>query len=136
MSNLVVAFTVSCGVALLLMPGIRRLCRHVGLIDSPDGHRKLHQNAIALAGGIGIFAACLISMLLLFLLVPGIAEKLRADVSELWPIVAGGGVVLLVGVLDDRFALRGRQKLAGQILACGIVVAFVAIMSFNTALAF
>lgn len=123
MSNLVVAFTVSCCVALLLMPAMRALCRRFGLIDAPDGHRKLHQDAIALAGGIGVFAACLISILLLWLFVPAIAEKLNRNRSEIWPILLGGGIVLLVGVLDDRFALRGRQKLAGQILACAVVVA-------------
>lgn len=124
MSSLVVTFTIGSCVALLLMPAVRMLCQRFGLVDAPDGHRKLHQHSIALAGGIGIFFASVISCALLLVFTPSIAAPLIREQSELWPILFGGSVVLLVGLLDDRFALRGRQKLAGQILACGIVVAF------------
>ena len=39
-------------------------------------------------------------------------------------VLAAGGLICLVGVLDDRFDLDAIAKLAGQILAAGILVIF------------
>ena len=38
------------------------------------------------------------------------------------PLTLASAVIVLVGLLDDRFSLRGRQKLAGQLIAVGIVI--------------
>ena len=39
-------------------------------------------------------------------------------------MVAAGGVICLVGVLDDRFDLDAITKLAGQMVAAGVLVLF------------
>ena len=39
-------------------------------------------------------------------------------------MLAAGGLICLVGVLDDRFDLDAIAKLAGQILAAGVLVLF------------
>ena len=46
------------------------------------------------------------------------------DIKEYSGLVLGGGLLLLVGVLDDRFGIRGRQKLLGQILAATVLIIF------------
>ena len=44
--------------------------------------------------------------------------------SEIVGVLAAGGLICLVGVLDDRFDLDAIAKLAGQILAAGVLVLF------------
>ena len=39
-------------------------------------------------------------------------------------MLAAGGLICLVGVLDDRFDLDAIAKLAGQIVAAGVLVLF------------
>jgi len=39
-------------------------------------------------------------------------------------VLAAGGVICLVGIIDDRFDLDAVAKLAGQILAAGVMVLF------------
>jgi UDP-GlcNAc:undecaprenyl-phosphate/decaprenyl-phosphate GlcNAc-1-phosphate transferase len=38
-------------------------------------------------------------------------------------LLAGGAIIVVVGVIDDWVGLRGRQKLLGQIVASGVLVA-------------
>ncbi|HMP79561.1 MAG TPA: MraY family glycosyltransferase, partial [Pirellulaceae bacterium] len=62
-----------------------------------------------------------------FILVLSVWPELswRADDAwELGALLGAGTLIFIVGLLDDRFGLRGRQKLAGQILAVTILVAF------------
>ena len=44
--------------------------------------------------------------------------------SEIVGVLVAGGLICLVGVLDDRFDLDAITKLAGQILAAGVLVLF------------
>ena len=47
-----------------------------------------------------------------------------SDQSELLGLVIGSAIILGVGVLDDRFAIRGRQKLLGQFVAATVLIIF------------
>ena len=42
--------------------------------------------------------------------------------SDLAPLLCAAIVILVVGVFDDALELRGRQKLAGQLLAVAILM--------------
>lgn len=109
-------------ISLMLIPLVRRFCRQVGLVDNPDPTRKLHTGAVALGGGIAIF---LTSGLVYLFAIRGVFPELGVT-SGLWSerftgLTAASAAILLLGIIDDRFVLRGKTKLAGQML---IVSAF------------
>jgi UDP-GlcNAc:undecaprenyl-phosphate GlcNAc-1-phosphate transferase len=95
---------------------VRALAPRVGLTDRPDGRRKLDQRLTPLGGGLAVYVAMVVVILVLFL-VPNPCREglLRRTRSVLGMLAASGGIVLL-GLLDDRFGLRGRHKLLGQVL--------------------
>ncbi len=108
---LVGAFVLS----VLLTPICRRFAIAFGMVDHPDAHRKLHREPIALCGGPTILISSLIAAALAPLFVEGIRNRFWNDP---WPIVGlavGAIAIVALGMIDDRYALRGRQKLFGQI---------------------
>ena len=44
--------------------------------------------------------------------------------SDPFAVIVGGGIIVLVGVIDDRFELDSLTKLLGQITAAGVLVLF------------
>ena len=107
---------------MLIIPPLARLCRRIGLVDHPDGRRKLHENKIALCGGIAGYLATAISVAIAVPYLGGKWESLAHSTADLFPIFIAGSVLLAVGVIDDKVGLRGRQKLAGQLIATLILV--------------
>jgi UDP-GlcNAc:undecaprenyl-phosphate GlcNAc-1-phosphate transferase len=143
----IAAFLLALLIALGLMPLMSVLARRIGLVDHPDKHRKLHVNAIPMVGGPTIFIAtplAAISMIWLGMqygpLLNGWTDWISAwvpmnwtradvylvgdDLIELAGLWVAAFVLLLVGLADDRFGIRGRQKLLGQILTATILVIF------------
>lgn len=123
MSLVGLTFIVSCLLSLMLVPVVARCCRAYGLVDHPDGHRKLHAQPAALAGGIAVFLVVVFVTAVAAAINPRIAASLFGESLLHGGLAASALVLLLTGILDDRFALRGRQKLAGQIAASAILIA-------------
>lgn len=131
-NEVIIAFFAALAIALATIPLFSWIGRKVSLVDVPDEHRKLHRNEIPLIGGIAIFCATLAALGVLFGFRFGIfanwngwTEKFALefdDLRQLSGLLLGCFALLIVGILDDRFGLRGRQKLLGQLIACAIVV--------------
>ena len=112
-----------------------------GFYDLPEG-RKNHDRPIPYLGGVAIYVSFLgivgIHMWLLhflngdFPLVAWIGDHLRYSIAlgekpavlRALGIVLGGTLIFLVGLADDIYTLRARYKLAAQVIAAVIVVAF------------
>ena len=141
------AFFASLITALVAVPVLSRIGKIVGLVDLPDNKRKLHANAIPLVGGIAVFASTLIAVPFTVWLALNYQERFSdwsrslalkifedsnqlvvslrpSDQSELLGLLIGSAIILGVGVLDDRFAIRGRQKLFGQFVAATVLIIF------------
>ncbi len=117
--TVLVALTVS----LLLVPIVRAVFLRIGLIDKPDAVRKLQKQAIALGGGLAIFCSVCVTFAAIVLWDRYDGEGLLGTLGGQWRVLFGAaGCLMLVGLVDDAFSLRGRQKLLLQIL---IVVAVV-----------
>ncbi|MGD0622079.1 MAG: MraY family glycosyltransferase [Thermacetogeniaceae bacterium] len=113
------------GIPLLLTPLVKKLAVAAGAIDLP-GQRKVHQHPVPCWGGLGIFlgfAAALVAAVLMAVL------PLTREVIGL---LAGGLVVLVVGMLDDWKGISPLAKLAGQIAAAAVAVSFGIRMHFVT----
>src|ERR1700722_12478656 len=95
---------------------IRRIALAVGFVDNPDQRRKLHEAPIPLGGGLAVWLATWSGWSVSLL--SGAWENREAeDAAWFYVGLAVATLVILgVGVLDDRYGLRGRHKLAGQVV--------------------
>jgi UDP-GlcNAc:undecaprenyl-phosphate GlcNAc-1-phosphate transferase len=112
--TVLVAFACTILCIVLLKPISGRL----GLLDHPD-QRKNHEGAIPLIGGIAIWFAFTISLLFI-----GITLKLVA-------LVVAGGLLTLVGAVDDARNLTPRWRLALHIFAALIICVFGGIVVYS-----
>jgi UDP-GlcNAc:undecaprenyl-phosphate GlcNAc-1-phosphate transferase len=122
MTTLLVILGCSCGLCLVLTPLVRGLAARYGLVDRPDGQRKLHARAVPTAGGLAILlsgAGALAAALLTF---PSFRDRLDVPGPSLLGLLAAAVAICLVGVADDYWHLRAGHKLLGQLLAVGVVI--------------
>lgn len=129
--------SVAFAVTLLLIPLVKRAAHHFRLLDVPDGRRKLHSRVTPLGGGLAILGGLLVALMTALVLdTPFRAAILRSGAANAGTLV-GACLLVAVGLMDDRFTLRGRQKLAGQVLAglclvsCGLTIRSVQFFAWN-----
>ncbi len=110
----------------LLTPVVRNALNRAGILDRPDGDRKVHKEPIPRLGGVPIFASVALALLVFAKAPLSGTEALRSQLPVLLPLLPAVILVFLVGVMDDVFRLRPWQKLAGEAAAaawvygCGI----------------
>ncbi len=118
-----IGFLAATLLGFLLTAVIRRLAPCIGLTDHPDAHRKLHGRPIPLGGGLAVFLATAMVLAATFFVPNPWGLSFHQD----WLDLVGFGLactcVVLVGLADDRFHLRGRHKLIGQLVAASILLA-------------
>ena len=111
-------------VSWLLMRPATRLGLRLGLVDLPST-RRTRARPIPTTGGLVIFATTVAA------LVPAVryCGQFESEVAtKLAALIAGGAVIVFLGVLDDRLNLRPRIKLVVQIaVAVAMVYAGVGI---------
>ena len=101
---------------MLAMPMAMMAGMRMGLVDQPDVRRKPGQLPIPRVGGLAMVAGAAMAGLLALPWMPGILAPHHA-----W-IGLGLMLVVALGVLDDRFGMRGRHKLLGQIVSSMLIV--------------
>ncbi|HWB10181.1 MAG TPA: MraY family glycosyltransferase [Pirellulales bacterium] len=94
----------------------QRLAPRIGLTDRPDGHRKTQREPVALGGGAAVLLGLLASLVAVWALPNPLHDRLLENAHDIAALLAAGGAIVLLGLADDRFNLRGRQKLLGQVL--------------------
>ena len=120
MPDHVLAFMIALGVALFLTPVVISFARRTGALDAPDA-RKVHVRPIPRIGGIGIYAAFMVSVLVQM----SISDFSPEIMTSLWGLLAGGTIIVAIGIIDDYRDLPAKVKLLGQILAaCVLVIGF------------
>ncbi len=105
-----------------MTPLASALALELGLVDQPDGRRKLHYRSIPLAGGLAVFVATTLSLVLVLLLSLPFRDRLLTDGNGLIGLLVAACIICAVGLADDWVTLRGRHKLFGQLLAVGAVM--------------
>ncbi len=98
--------------SVLITPLVKKLAIAIGATDKPNA-RKVHQKIMPRLGGLAIYISFIIGFLIL--------RPMDEDFSPL-PIIIGSFIIIITGVLDDRFELSAKVKLIGQLLAAGVVV--------------
>ncbi len=113
-----IALSGSFALSLVLTPIFRRVSIAIGMVDHPDSHRKLHREPIALCGGPTILVSSLVAACLVPFLDASIRQTLLANPWPLLGLFGGALAIVVLGAVDDKITLRGRQKLFGQIAVC------------------
>ena len=96
--------------SILITPIVKKIAIKIGATDQPN-HRKVHKIVMPRLGGLAIFLSFAAGMLIFF---P------KSDLT--WPVLIGATIIIITGVLDDMMELSPKLKLAGQLIAAGVVV--------------
>jgi UDP-GlcNAc:undecaprenyl-phosphate/decaprenyl-phosphate GlcNAc-1-phosphate transferase len=94
-----------------ITPFIIKFAWKINFLDNPNS-RKMHIKAIPLLGGIAVFAGFLIMVCYLILTKQHI---LNLDIIG---YLAAALIIVVVGVIDDRFGMNPYLKLIGQLSSC------------------
>ncbi|HWL95428.1 MAG TPA: MraY family glycosyltransferase, partial [Phycisphaerae bacterium] len=118
---LVVAFVV----VLLVGPVVRRLAVKLDFHDRPDGSLKPHERPIPYLGGLAIYAGWAAAFVVMGLQEFTAWYRTGADTSGIhlfaW-IVAGGTVMMVTGLIDDRRHIRPILRLMIQAAVAGLLL--------------
>lgn len=94
-----------------MTPVARQAAWRLGIVDRPSA-RKIHLRPMPYLGGTAIYLAFVLALLLL-------GDKFY--VNQVVGIFVGATLVSLLGLWDDRLGLSPYVKLAGQLVAAGIL---------------
>ena len=97
-------------VTVAAMLALRPLAIAVDLVDRPGG-RKTHHGEVPIVGGLAMFLGITIGIGLV-----------RQPITIAGPLLSAFGLMVLVGLLDDRFGLSPWMRLPFQITAAAIAV--------------
>lgn len=93
-------------------PLARWFARRLGVVDSPDGQRKLQTRAVPLLGGVAVYGGFAVTVLLLLA-----TSSLGSFAGRAPLVLLSLGLLCLIGLIDDVFNLPARWKLVGQVVS-------------------
>ncbi len=105
---------------LLAMAALRPVAVAVDLVDKPGG-RKTHHGEIPVVGGIAMFLGCIFGVGLL---------PANSFISA--ALLSAGALVVLVGMLDDRFELSPYARLTAHLAASLLVFSTASDLTITT----
>ncbi|WP_077285854.1 UDP-N-acetylglucosamine--undecaprenyl-phosphate N-acetylglucosaminephosphotransferase [Cognaticolwellia aestuarii] len=105
----IAAITAFC-FAFLAIKLFKPIAIDVGLVDKPNA-RKRHQGQVPLIGGISIFVAVLAASLLWL-----------PNTLELRMYLIASAMMVFIGALDDKFDLKVRIRIVGQIIIASLMI--------------
>jgi UDP-GlcNAc:undecaprenyl-phosphate/decaprenyl-phosphate GlcNAc-1-phosphate transferase len=100
---------------------VRRLAIRIGAVAYPR-KRDVHTEPIPRLGGLAMYLGVCGGMLLAHQL--PVLRRAFDNTYDPMAVLIGGGVIVAIGMLDDRFELDSLTKLAGQTTCAGILVLF------------
>jgi UDP-GlcNAc:undecaprenyl-phosphate/decaprenyl-phosphate GlcNAc-1-phosphate transferase len=105
-----IPFFISFFTVLLVTPFVIKFAIWVGATDKPN-ERKVHQKVMPRLGGLAVFLGCIAGYFSSGLY----NEKVSA-------ISLGALIIVLIGMLDDKYQLSARWKFIGQLLVAILIV--------------
>lgn len=108
--QLIIPFMIALVTSFLCTYPLKKFAYKFGILDYPN-HRKLHQGAIPRFGGLAIFFGASLGLL-----------YLQPEHEHMQAIVLGAIVILITGLLDDKYDIRPIVKLTGQLIAASFLI--------------
>jgi UDP-GlcNAc:undecaprenyl-phosphate/decaprenyl-phosphate GlcNAc-1-phosphate transferase len=123
------SFVLAMAAALAATPVARRAAIRLDIVDHPGG-RKAHHSPVPYLGGVAIYLA----FILILVLAMGPVEHnsgFAKATGQFLAIIGGASLMALLGLADDRYDLPASVKLVGQLAGAGILVAAQVTIHFN-----
>ena len=108
---IVLALAAAALVAYLATPVVRMCAVKIGAIDVPKDNRRMHTDPVPRMGGLAIFLGFFLSVVLF----AQMTDQIRS-------MLIGSVIIVILGVLDDKFTLKALPKLIVQIIAALVAV--------------
>ncbi|EST10676.1 glycosyltransferase family 4 protein [Sporolactobacillus laevolacticus] len=105
-----VTFIICFLAAVGLTPLVRKLAIRIGATDLPNA-RKVHKTIMPRMGGLAIYLAFIIGMLILW-----------PDSSFTLPLIIGSVIIIITGILDDMYSLSPKVKIIAHFFAALVIV--------------
>lgn len=109
-------FAVALVVGLFVTPLVRTAAHRLELLDMPGG-RKVHQVPVPRLGGVAMAIAFGVAIGLATLASPDLGETAGLRPNRALAILAGVGLLFVVGIVDDTRGMRAMVKLGFQVAA-------------------
>lgn len=106
---IIAALTAFC-FAFIAIKVFKPIAIDVGLVDKPNA-RKHHNGQVPLIGGISIFAAVLAASLIWL-----------PNTLELRMYLVASAMMVFIGALDDKFDLKVRIRIVGQVIIASLMI--------------
>ncbi len=116
--TVILTFVIAVLAAWSLTPRVRVFCLRVGWADEPSP-RRLNQEPLPNAGGLAIYAAVILALVIATLLRPILISEVQI---QLLAMLLGGSFLLITGFIDDQYGLPPALKLAVQVVAALLLV--------------
>jgi UDP-GlcNAc:undecaprenyl-phosphate/decaprenyl-phosphate GlcNAc-1-phosphate transferase len=110
---------VAAAVTFMLTPIARRVAIRWQALAMPRD-RDVHAVATPRLGGVALFTGFALALFVAARL-PSLDRSFDNGPEMPW-VVLSAAIICAVGIIDDRYELDSLTKLAGQVLACGIMV--------------
>jgi UDP-GlcNAc:undecaprenyl-phosphate GlcNAc-1-phosphate transferase len=110
MLTLWLTFLAAMGVTVVVLAALRPVARRLDFVDKPGG-RKIHDEHVPVVGGLAMWVGFFIGS---SLLPPEVRPSITVSIL--------GFMFVLLGLLDDRFALSALLRLGVQILGAFVMV--------------
>ncbi len=119
---LILYFFFTFFVSLLLTPLVALVMQKIGIVDRPTQKRKIHKKNIPLAGGVAIF----LTFFAFIFWALFIGKNIGSDITShhIWGIFFGGLILMVGGILDDKYTLSPGKQIWFPLLACIVVLGF------------
>ncbi|MEO1773022.1 MraY family glycosyltransferase [Candidatus Enterococcus ferrettii] len=110
--GLIIKYFLTFLMAVVLTPIFKIISVQTGMVDKPNA-RRINRVPMPSAGGLPIFITFAFSTLFFF--------RHVIPHTYLLPILIGGTVIVITGVLDDKFELNPKQKSLGILIAALVI---------------
>ena len=122
MKDYVLTLLVAAAVTYVLTPLVRRFAIAVGAIKQQPRERDVHTAPVPTVGGIAMYAG-LAAALLVADEISQLHDDAIAGTGLLTGLLGAGGLLVIIGFIDDRWGMSALTKAVGQVAAGGILVA-------------
>ena len=114
MNKLYILAFIAVLVSAIFTPIVKKIAFKFNVLDIPVDARKVHKKPIPLLGGVAIYISFISTL---------IFKSGKLSSSEMG-IIIGATIIVIGGIIDDKYDIRPRYKLVFQILSSIVLIIF------------